>query len=146
MQLAHDGHPQLHVLALQLAYELAVGLAQPVELPVVDGDQRPVVEREVDVPVDERGQHQGGVPGRFLRPAAPAGQQPLADPDQQLGEHGVLAREMPVQAGAADAHRGPYLVHAHAVESALGEEAGGLVEDLLATGRGGGTGAHGNPF
>lgn len=147
VQFPYDVHPQLHVLPLQLPYELAVGLPQPVELPVVQGDQRPVVEREVDVAVDEGGQDQGRIARRLLHPAPAAGQQPLADADEQLGEHRVLAGEVAVEAGAADAHGGPYLVDADAVESARGEKAGGLAEDLLATGRGGGgTGAHGKPF
>lgn len=146
VQFPYDLHPQLHVLALQLPYELAVGLPQPVELPVVQGDQRPVVEREVDVPVDEGGQDPLRGARRLRHAVAAAGQQPLADADEQLGQHGVLAREVPVQAGAADAHRGAYLVDADTVESARGEEAGGLTEDLLATGGGGRSGAHGKPF
>ncbi|MGC0426287.1 hypothetical protein RKD32_002642 [Streptomyces sp. SAI-195] len=85
-------------------------------------------------------------------PAAPSasasrrfapGQQRVADPDQQLGEHRVLAREVPVQAGAADPDGGAYLVDAHPVEAALGEEPGGLLEDLLAAGGGVGSGGHG---
>lgn len=146
VQLPYDLDPQLDVLALQLPYELAVGLAQPVQFPVVEGDQRPVVEREVDVAVDQRGEYAGRVARRFRDAVAAAGQQPFADADEQLREHRVLAREVAVQAGAADAHRGPYLVHADAVESALREEAGSLAEDLLAPGRGGRSGAHGNPF
>ncbi|CAM5303797.1 hypothetical protein SCALM49S_08997 [Streptomyces californicus] len=67
----------------------------------------------------------------------------LADPHQQLGEHRVLAGEVPVQAGAADADGGAYLVDAHTVEAALGEEPGGLLEDLLAAGGGVGSGGHG---
>lgn len=80
----------------------------------------------------------------------PLGQQPLADADEQLGEHRVLAGEVPVEAGAADSDGGAYLVDADAVEAALGEEAGGLLEDLLAAGgcrdAGGGMGAHDESF
>jgi hypothetical protein len=62
------------------------------------------------------------VPVGLRQPALAAGQQLPADPHQQLGEHRVLAREVPVQAGAADADRRPYLVDPDAVETALGEE------------------------
>lgn len=146
VQFPYDLHPQLDVLPLELAHELAVGLAQPVELAVVQGDQRPVVEGEVDVPLDQGGEDRLRIPGRLLDAPPAAGQQPLADPDEQLGEHGVLAGEVPVEPGAADADRRAYLVHADAVEAALREKTSGLTEDLLATGRGGRSGAHGNPF
>lgn len=88
----------------------------------------------------------------------PCGEQALTDAHQQLGEHRVLAGEVAVEAGAADADRRPYLVDADTVEATLGEEAGGLSEDLLAaggsrdtgdgTGSGavGGIGAHGDSF
>ncbi len=49
---------------------------------------------------------------------------------------------MPVEPGAADADGGPYLVDPDAVETAFGEEAGGLLEDLLAAGGGVGSGGH----
>lgn len=82
--------------------------------------------------------------------SCPCGQQPLADADEQFGEHRVLAREVPVEAGAADADGGTYLVDADPVEAALGKEAGGLLEDLLAAGgsrdAGGGMGAHEQSF
>lgn len=80
----------------------------------------------------------------------PCGQQALADADEQLGEHRVLAGEVAVEAGAADTDRRPYLVDPDTVEAALGEEAGRLSEDLLAAGgsrdTGGGMGAHEDSF
>lgn len=85
-----------------------------------------------------------------LTRSLPLGQQALADADEQLGEHRVLAGEVAVEAGAADTHRGPYLVDPDTVEAALGEEAGRLPEDLLAAGgsrdTGGGMGAHEDSF
>ena len=76
----------------------------------------------------------GGRPVGLRHPPLAARQQPPADADQQLGEHRVLAREVPVEPGPADADRGAYLVHADAVEAALGEEPGGL---LAGSARGG---------
>ncbi|CAM5607470.1 hypothetical protein SGRI78S_02433 [Streptomyces griseus subsp. griseus] len=71
-------------------------------------------------------------------------------PTRKLGEHRVLAGEVAVEAGTADPDGGAYLVDADAVEAALGEEAGGLPEDLLAAGgsrdAGGGMGAHEDSF
>ncbi len=153
VEVADDGHPHLDVLALESAHPLAVGVPQAVQLPVVQGDQGTVVEGEVDVALDERVQERLGGPalgGVLGDPQLPAGQQPLADADEQLGEHRVLAGEVPVEAGAADPDGGAYLVDADAVEAALGEEAGGLLEDLLAAGgcrdAGGGMGAHDESF
>ncbi|CAM5679455.1 hypothetical protein SMICM304S_05484 [Streptomyces microflavus] len=97
---ADDTHPDLHVLALEPAHPLAVRVAQPVQLAIVEGDEGAVVEGEVDVALDERVQEgfRGAVaPGGVLRhPEAAAVQQPLADADQQLGEHRVLAGEVAV--------------------------------------------------
>lgn len=119
----------------------------------MQGDQWAVVEGEVDVALDERVQERLGGPvtgGVLGDPQLPAGQQPLADAHEQFGEHRVLAREVPVEAGAADADGGAYLVHADPVEAALGKEAGGLLEDLLTAGgsrdAGGGMGAHEQSF
>lgn len=142
VQGADHVHPQLDVLALELPHELAVAVAQPVQLAVVQGDQRAVVEGEVDVPVDERGEHLLRDAVGLGDPAPAAVQQPAGDADQQLGEHRVLAGEVPVQPGPADTHGGAYLVDADAVEAALGEEPGGLLEDLFAAGRRVGPGGH----
>lgn len=146
VDLADDTDPQLHVLPLELPYELAVAVPEPVQLTVVQGDQRAVVQREVDMAVDQRGEHGPGIAGRRRDPFPAAVEQPAADPDEKFGEHRVLAREMPVQPRPADTDGRPYLVHSHAVETTLGEEPGGLVEDLLAPRRRRGPGAHGNPF
>ncbi|CAM5562593.1 hypothetical protein STENM327S_00965 [Streptomyces tendae] len=54
VSLPEHPDPQLDVLPLQLAHHLAVGVPEAVQLAVVQGDQRAVVEREVDVPLDER--------------------------------------------------------------------------------------------
>ncbi|ESU47984.1 hypothetical protein P376_4032 [Streptomyces sp. HCCB10043] len=151
---ADDADPDLDVLALEAAHPLAVRVAQPVQLPVVEGDEGAVVEGEVDVALDERVQEglRGAVaPGLVLRhPQTAAFEEPLTDPHQQFGEHRVLAGEVAVEAGAADADGGAYLVDADTVEAALGEEAGGLPEDLLAAGggrdAGGGMGAHEDSF
>ena len=94
--------------------------------------RRVMYEREVDVPLDERNDGRTGVRG-LPSPEPALAEKLLADRDQHLGEHGVLAREVPVEPRAADAHRGTYLVDAHAVEAALGEEPRGLLEDLIAT-------------
>lgn len=146
VDLADDTDPQLHVLPLELPYEFAVAVPQPVQFAVVQGDQRAVVQREVDVAVDQRGEHGRRVTGRGRHTLPAAVEEPAADADEQLGEHGVLAREMAVQARPADADGRPYLIDAHAVEAALGEEPGGLVEDLLTARRCRGPGAHGKPF
>ncbi len=153
VQGADDADPDLDVLALEPPHPLAVRVAQPVQLAVVEGDQGAVVEGEVDVALDERvqkGLRGAAAPGLVLRHPPPSAlQEALADPHQQLGEHRVLAGEVPVEAGAADADGGAYLVDADTVEAALGEEAGGLPQDLLAAGGGrdaGGMGAHGDSF
>lgn len=144
VRLAHDLHPQLDVLPLELSYELAVAVAEAVQLAVVQGDQRAVVEREVDVPLDERVEDRLGVPVRLRHPPLATREQLPADPHQQFGEHRVLAREVPVQTGAADADRRSYLVHPDAMEAALGEQPGGLLQDLLASGGGVGSRGHGS--
>ncbi len=54
VEAAHHTHPQLDVLPLELAHQLAVGVPEAVQLTVVQGDERAVVEREVDVPLDQR--------------------------------------------------------------------------------------------
>ncbi len=135
---ADDADPDLHVLPLEPPHPLAVRVAQPVQLAVVEGDEGAVVEGEVDVALDERVQERlrGAVTaGRVLRhPQTAAFEEPLTDPDQQFGEHRVLAGEVAVEAGAADPDRRTYLVDADTVEAALGEEARGLPQDLLAAG------------
>jgi hypothetical protein len=145
VDLPEHPDPQLDVLPLQLAHHLAVGVPEAVQLAVVQGDERAVVEREVDVPLDQRVEDRlgAGRPVRLRQPPLRPGQQRVADAHQQLGEHRVLAGEVPVQAGTADTDRGAYLVDAHPVEAALGEEPGGLLEDLLAAGGGVGSGGHG---
>lgn len=139
--------PQLHVLPLEPAHSLAVGVPEAVQLTVVQGDQGAVVEGEVDVALDERVQQRlrGAVAGgRVLGdPQLSAGQEALADADQEFGEHRVLAGEVAVEAGSADPHGSAYFVDAHAVEAALGEEAGSLLEDLLTACRGVRPGGHG---
>lgn len=75
--------------------------------------------------------------------SCPCGQEALADADQEFGEHRVLAGEVAVEAGSADPHGSAYFVDAHAVEAALGEEAGSLLEDLLTACRGVRPGGHG---
>lgn len=151
---AYGLDPDLHVLPLELAHALAVAVPQAVQLAVVEGDQGPVVQGEVDVALDEGVQERvrGAAPGGAALGDAqlPAYQQALADADEQLGEHRVLAGEVTVEAGAADTDRRPYLVDPDTVEAALGEEAGGLPEDLLAAGGSrdtcGGMSAHGDSF
>lgn len=145
VEAAYDAHPQLDVLPLELAHQLAVGVPEAVQLTVVQGDERAVVEREVDVPLDQRvedrlGSHPGRV--RIGEPPLRPGQERLADADQQLRQHRVLAREVPVEPGPADADGGAYLVDADPVEAPLGEEPCGLLEDLLSAGGGIGSGGH----
>lgn len=50
---ADDLDPDLDVLLLEPADPLAVGVAQAVQLTVVEGDQGAVVQGEVDVALDE---------------------------------------------------------------------------------------------
>ncbi len=143
VDLADHLHPQLDVLPLELPHQLAVAVAQAVQLAVVQGDQRAVVQREVDVALDQGVEDAGrGHPVGLRQPPPGPGQQLAADADQQLGEHRVLAREVPVETGPADADGGAYLVDPDAVETALGEEPGGLLQDLLAAGGGVGSAGH----
>ncbi|SCE46123.1 hypothetical protein GA0115252_150934 [Streptomyces sp. DfronAA-171] len=147
--LAEGVHPEFDVLALEAAHPAAVLVAEAVELPVVEDDQGAVVEGEVDVAGEERVEYRfrGSLGRREAR--ASAREQALADADEQFGEHRVLAREVAVEAGAADAHGRAYLVHPDPVEAARGEEAGGLPEDLDPSCRrvcARGAGAHGKSF
>jgi hypothetical protein len=90
-----------------------------------------VLQREFDVPRDQRSQCRPVVRGGGG--AAPAfGQQPLADAHQHLGEHGVLAGEVPVERGPADAARRTELADRHPVIAALGEQSRRGGDDLVA--------------
>ena len=63
-----------------------------------------------------------------------AGEQRLADPQQHLGQHRVLAGEVPVDRRAGDADRGTDVVDPDGPGAALGEELGGGPEDLVPAG------------
>ena len=124
--------PQLDVLTLKRPHPLAVRLRQRLPVAVLDDDQRPVPERELDVPVDE-GAHGGHGVGRLGRTLPADRQQLLADRDQHLGQDGVLAGEVLVEPRARDADGGAEVGDRYPVEAAGGEELGRSLEDLLAT-------------
>ena len=56
MQPGQHGHPDLHVAALQPAHLGGVGVGQRAEVAVLHGDQRRVVQCEVDLEGDQRPQ------------------------------------------------------------------------------------------
>jgi hypothetical protein len=131
VQPRQHGHPHLDVAALQPAHLRGLGVRQRAEVAVLDGDQRGVVEGEVDLELDQRAQLGGGVGAGLGHPLAPAGEQALADPHEHLGEHRVLAREVPVDRRAGDTDRRADVVHADRPGAPLGEQLRGRLEDLL---------------
>ena len=62
-----------------------------------------------------------------------AGQQPGADPDQQLDQQRLLVGEVPVDRGPADARRGADVLQPHREIAALGDKAFGRGDQLGAT-------------
>jgi hypothetical protein len=125
--------PLVDVGALQGAHPLAGLVGQVAPVAVLDHDQRPVLEGELDVPLDERLEGLAGAAGG-RDPRAPLGQERLADGHEHLREHRVLGLEVLVERGARDAARRAELGDRHAVEPPRGEEVGSDVEDLLAAG------------
>ena len=117
------------------AHLLARVVGQRLPVAVLDDDQRPVPQREVDVPVDQRRQRRGGV-GRGVGPLAADLEQPLADRDQHLGEHRVLGREVLVERRPGDPARRPDVGDRDPVEAARREQLRRGREDLLAPVRG----------
>ena len=64
--------------------------------------------------------------------ARPPDEQALAHPDEQRREHGLLAGEVPVDRGAADADRRAQVLDRDAVEAAAGEQLRGGREQRVA--------------
>jgi hypothetical protein len=94
-QLAQHGDPLLHVQPLQAADLPAGRLRHVGELPVLHADQVRLAQREAHVPAQQRVERRGRVRGAG-RAAAALVEQPLADVQQHLREHGLLAGEVPV--------------------------------------------------
>ncbi len=61
-----------------------------------------------------------------------AGQQPGADPHQQLDQQRLLVGEVPVDRGTADAGRGADVLQPHREIAALGDQAFGRGDQLAA--------------
>ena len=97
----------------------------------MDGDEGGLPEREVDMPAQQGVERLRGI-RRGHHPPAALVEQPLADVEQHLSQHGFLAREVPVQARAGHADGFPDVIDGHAVETAAGEQLGRRGEDLLA--------------
>ena len=122
--------PDLDVLALGLAHLLPRLQRQRRPVPVLHHDQRLVVQREGDVPVDQR--PQGLLGSRRRRdPARPTVEQLVADADQHLGEHRVLGAEVPVERRPGEPAGGAELGDGDAVEALLREQLGRDGQDLL---------------
>ena len=81
--------PEVDVLPLEAAHLLARVVGQRLPVAVLDDDQRPVPQGEVDVPLHERDQGGRARRGRPRTLGADL-EEPLADRDQHLREHGVL--------------------------------------------------------
>jgi hypothetical protein len=90
-----DVDPGLDVAALQPPHVLLVGPGQARERPLLDGDQGRLGEGELDMPADQ-GAQRGVRPARLPDALAALGEQPLADPDEHVPQHGLLAGEVPV--------------------------------------------------
>ena len=132
VHLAEPPGPEVDVLPLQAAHLLARVVGQRLPVAVLDDDERPVPQREVDVPLDQR--HQGGPRvGRGLGPLATDLEEPLADRDQHLGEHGVLGGEVLVERRPGDPARRADVGDADPVEAARREQLRRGREDLLAS-------------
>ena len=79
---------------------------------------------ELDMEVDEVAQRPvGSVSG--VDDAAPAREQIVAGAQEDGAEQGALAVEVAVDGGTGDADGGAEVFQAHTVETVLGEEAGG---------------------
>jgi hypothetical protein len=99
-------------------------------LPILDDDEGAVIQREVDVPVDERVERLGRV-RRRCDPGFALLEQPLADVGERRRQQVALAGEVLVDGRPGDAAGPADVVHGGTVEAALGEQRGGGVEDLL---------------
>ncbi|CDZ89144.1 hypothetical protein RHRU231_450311 [Rhodococcus ruber] len=129
VEAAQGAHPQFDVAPLGLAHLPAGVRREGLQLPVLHPDQVRFPEREVEVEVHQAVERAPGIVGVVDHVGA-AGQQATADVDQQLDEQRVLVGEVPVDGGAADAHRCPEVLESYAVEPALGDEARGGLEQL----------------
>ena len=65
-----------------------------------------------------------------LRPTPGAVHEPDGNVDQDLGEHVVLARDVPVQAGAGDPHDLADVFEPGHMESTVGDHRGGGGDDF----------------
>jgi hypothetical protein len=130
MQAAELAGPDVDVLPLERAYLLARDRRERLPVPVLDDDQRPVSEGEVDVPPDQRVDRVAGVVGR-AHPCLPLVEQTLADVDEHRRQHGVLGGEVLVERRSRDPASPADLADGDTVEALGGEQLGRGLEDLL---------------
>ena len=120
-------HPELHVGALQRAHVPPVGVGQQPQVTILHADHRGIRQREPHVEVDQPPQRPCGI-GLTLDDGPPPAEQPLRRVHQDRGEHGLLARKVPVYGGAADPGRPADVFEGDAVVAVLGEQPGGGFE------------------
>jgi hypothetical protein len=134
LQSRQHAHPHFDVAALQPAHLGRVGIGEGAEVAVLHRDEGGVVECELDLEVDQPAQLGGGVGAGGGHPGGAAGQQPLADPQQHLGQHRVLAREVPVDGRPGHPDGRPDVVDPDRARATFGEQLGGGLQDLLPSG------------
>jgi hypothetical protein len=133
VHLAEAAGPEVDVLPLQVTHLLPRVVGQRLPVAVLDDDERPVPQGEVDVPLDQCDQ---GCPrvGCGLRPLASDLEEPLADRDQHLGEDGVLGGEVLVESRPGDPAGRADVGDADPVEAARREQLRRGRKDLVAPG------------
>ena len=125
-----DVRPHGHVLVLERAHGPICDLRKARKIPLLHGDDVGLVQGELHVELDQRGERLR----RVLRPLGatpPSVQQPLAHADEQLGEDVLLRAEVAVERGPGHARRGAEVVDGDPVEATGREQLRGTPEDLL---------------
>ena len=131
VQLAQHAHPDLDVLPLRFAHLPLRGVGQVRKVAVLDPDQVGLAQGEVEMEIDEAVQRRRrvSVVGGHI---AGTGEQPGADPDQQLDQQRLLVREVPVDGRTADPGGGADVFQPDREETALGEQPFGGRQELQA--------------
>ena len=125
-----DVRPHGHVLVLERAHGPICALRKARKIPLLHGDDVGLVQGELHVELDQRGERLRRVL-RSLGATPPSVQQPLAHADQQLGEDVLLRAEVAVERGPGHACRGAEVVDGDPVEATGREQLRGTPEDLL---------------
>ena len=126
-------HPNLHVLALELADGTLVLLGQAGQVTVLDPDDVGLPQCKIHLELDQSAQ--GGFGGvRLGDDGDPAFQQILADSDQQGGEQSRFAAEMTVDSRSADTRSCAEFLDGDTVVAFLREQRGCSVQHRRAPG------------